>query len=204
MRSPCNNLQKADFYEARSGSCLPFLKLSQGFHANLHITKNWGIFSGQAGPVVSPGPTHGHSLPSSVHLSLGGQGQPPPLLCCSGQWAKQTKTLPHSPRTAENWNLDLSSSQRHNMKRLFLSENIKELGLLCQDFYFKTARLILYTCLHLGISFSNLIWKEMIFREEKKSPCLSNWLQDEAVLHFNPRYSCNSVISSSKFLCIFG
>lgn len=62
-------------------------------------------------------------------------------------------------------------SEAQCRKRSFISENIKELGLLCQDFYFKTARLIFHTCLHLGISFSNLIWKEMIFRE-KTNPCL--------------------------------
>jgi hypothetical protein len=52
-------------------------------------------------------------------------------------------------------------------KRSFISENIEELGLLCQDFYFKTARLILYIFLYPGISFSYLIWKEMRIREKK-------------------------------------
>lgn len=61
-------------------------------------------------------------------------------------------------------------SQAQYRKKIIYLGKYKEVGLLCQDFYFQTARLILYTCLHLGVTFSNLIWKEMIFREgEKKS-----------------------------------
>lgn len=117
--------------------------------------------------------THKATACLALHPSLGGESQPPTIPFCSRHRAQQALKLPHSPRVTEKLKPRfVFISEAQYRKRSFLSENIKELGLLCQDFYFKTARLILYTYLHLSISFSNLICKEMILRERGKNPRL--------------------------------
>ena len=151
----------------------PFLRFSiQGLHADLHVTTYLGILSGHAGPMLSSRQAHGHSLPSSVPQSLQGQAAFRPVSAASGIGHSRCGCCHIPLRTIEKLKLRfVFISEAQCRKRSFISKNIKELGLVCQDFYFKTARLILYTCLHLGISCSNLIWKEMIFRE-KTNPCL--------------------------------
>lgn len=134
------NLQKAD--STMPGE--PAASFSWGylFHADLHVTTHMGIFSGQITPVLRSGHAHSsHSLSNSVLSSSGVWA----ILCRSRHWAQR---LPLSPRTTEKLKPRfVFISETQYGKRSFLSENIKELGLLGQYFYFKTARLILYTCL---------------------------------------------------------
>lgn len=106
------------------------------------------------------------------------------ILCRSRHWAQISS---HSPRTTEKLKPRfVFISETQYGKRSFLSENIKELGLLRQYFYFKTARSILYTCLHLSISFSNLISKEIHVKRGEKIHAFEIGYRKKAGLHFNP------------------
>lgn len=141
----------------------------QGLHADLHVTTYLDIFSGHAGPMLSSRQAHAQRCASKP---TGSRSAFRPFFAASGIGHCKCGCCHIPLRTIEKLKPRfVFISEAQCRKRSFISENIKELGLLCQDFYFKTARLIFHTCLHLGISFSNLIWKEMIFRE-KTNPCL--------------------------------
>lgn len=140
----------------------------------------------------------------ALHPSLGGESQPPTILFRSRHWAQQALLLTHSPRVTEKLKPRfVFISEAQYRKRSFLSENIKELGLLCQDFYFKTARLILYTYLYLSISFGNLICKEMIFRKRKKTHAFE--LATGMKLYFILTHATLAIhwFPTKKILCIF-
>lgn len=169
----------------------PGLSFSSGYArpaCTLHVTPDLGIFWGQAAPVLSSGHACGHSLPSSV---------PPSLDDPSGLTSRLFSVAPalgHSRHGYCHTLLRRFKKKKETQvclhlrgtiqEKIFISENIKEVGLLCQDFYFKTARLILYTCLHLGITFSNLIWKEMIFREGEKKQTSASEIGTGMKLYF--------------------
>ena len=145
----------------------------QGLHADLHVTTYLGIFSGHASSMLSSRQAHWAQLAQlCASKPAGSRSAFRPVSAASGIGHSRCGCCHIPLRTIEKLKPRfVFISEAQCRKRSFISENIKELGLVCQDFYFNTARLILYTCLHLGISFSNLIWKEMIFRE-KTNPCL--------------------------------
>lgn len=116
------------------------------------------------------------------------EASPQTILWHSRHWVQQVGTLPHSPRTIEKLKPRFVFHLRRTIwkKITYLSKH-KRTWITLSRFLFQNCRMILYTCLHLGIIFSHLIWKEMIemdsFRE-RKNPCLWNWLQEWSCISF--------------------